>query len=69
MIPGAAFAVGERRVLFNIDRLWSGGIISMAPALDGSRFLMVRPSGGSARPDELIVVENFLEEVRAKVKK
>ena len=35
---------------------------------DGQRFLMTRPVGATVqRPDELIVVQNFLEELRAKV--
>ena len=67
---GPLFGVGERqRVLFNLDKTWSAGWVTLEPSADGSRFLMLRPSGATARPDELIVVENFLEEVRAKVKK
>jgi hypothetical protein len=35
---------------------------------DDRRFLFSRPVGGqSQRPDELIVVENFIEELKAKV--
>jgi eukaryotic-like serine/threonine-protein kinase len=36
---------------------------------DGRRFLMSRPvGGGSARPDELILVQNAFEELKARVK-
>ena len=67
IIPGAAFAIGERRTLFNVEDLWPGGPTAVVPAPDG-RFLMLRPSGVGERPDELIVVQNFLTEVRAKLK-
>jgi serine/threonine-protein kinase len=67
VLPGAAFSLGERQVLFKLDDLWQGDQISIEPAPDG-RFLMLRPQQ-SNRPDELIIVENFLEEVRAKVKR
>jgi Tol biopolymer transport system component len=71
VLPGAAFAVGNVETLFSLDLLWPGGTESMSivPSPDGSRFLAVRPIGGAEKPDELIVVENFLEEVRAKVKR
>jgi serine/threonine-protein kinase len=64
ILPGDAFTVGDRVTLFSFDKLWPGGPISWEAAPDG-RFLMIRPRQ-SNRPEELIVVENFLEEVRAK---
>jgi hypothetical protein len=68
VLPGAAFAVGERKVLFDAGqlRLRFG---PFEPTPDGSRFLMLRPAGVGERPDELIVVENFLTEVREKLKR
>ena len=68
VLSGAAFAVGERKVLFEAGSLRLRSYSGLEPSPDGNRFLMLRQAGIGERPDELIVVENFLTEVRAKVK-
>jgi Tol biopolymer transport system component len=68
VLPGATFAIGEQRVLFPTAQYvaypaWRTYDVSP----DGTRFVMIRPI---AQPrDELIWVENFFEELRAKVKR
>jgi serine/threonine-protein kinase len=66
VLAGAAFAVGERRVLFNVGAL---RLNNLTYSHDGRRFLAVVPFGQDDAPDELIMVENFMTEVRAKVKR
>jgi serine/threonine-protein kinase len=61
--PGATFAVGEQRVLFSME-----GFGRWLPAPGDQRFLMVRSRSADVRGD-LIVVENFFEELKAKVGK
>jgi serine/threonine-protein kinase len=70
VLPGEAFTVGEQRVLFSAaeylaDR-WAQ-TYDVAP--DGSRFVMIRQSSATGAEEELIVVENFFEELKAKVKR
>ncbi len=68
VLPGATFGVGERHVLFSVaeyDHYWMKRTYDVSP--DGRRFVMIR----SARKprDELIVVENVFEELKARVKR
>ncbi|HSQ32043.1 MAG TPA: protein kinase [Gemmatimonadaceae bacterium] len=64
---GQTLVIGEPKRLFdasayNLDRV----LFDVAP--DG-RFLMTRPVGsGGARPKELVLVENFFQELETKVK-
>jgi Tol biopolymer transport system component len=64
---GETFTVGEQRVLFSTavydddDALFRTYDVSP----DGTRFVMIRPPRRSS--DELIVVENFFEELRSRV--
>ncbi|HEX9562832.1 MAG TPA: hypothetical protein VF981_02630, partial [Gemmatimonadaceae bacterium] len=66
VLPGAAFAVGEKKVLFNGGVL---GLTSLTYSHDGKRFLAVVPVGRANSLDELIMVENFMSEVRATMKR
>jgi hypothetical protein len=63
VLTGSAFATGALKRLFSMtpyDRVFEVG-------LDGSRFLMTRAVGtADARPDELILVQNFFAELQAR---
>ena len=66
VLGGDKFAHGKEAVLFSIDgyeNYWQWRDYDVTP--DGKRFVMIRSAG---KPhDELIVVENFFEELTAKV--
>jgi len=63
------FAVGRATVLFQAAGYTSRGFTQQyAVAPDDRRFLMVRPVG-SGSPDNIIVVENWFEELKAKSRK
>ena len=62
VLEGPTFATGERRVLFPLQGIEALFDIS----LDDQRFLMIPPRGVSEQ-DELIIVENWFEELKAKV--
>ena len=63
------FAFGTPRRLFAVAEFVTLNT-PFEVGTDGRRFLMTRPAGGqSARADELIVVQNFFEELKAKLKK
>ncbi len=67
VLPGATFVTGERRVLFSIQgfrRSLGHPFYDVTP--DDQRFVMIRNLGGQ-EASELIVVENFFEELKAKV--
>ena len=61
LLPGPAFAMGAERVLFS-----TRGVTAWDVMPDGRRFLLVRERA-AADPKRLIVVENFLEELKARV--
>jgi hypothetical protein len=67
VLPGESFTTGEPRVLFNtepyrMDTEYSA--YDVAP--DDQRFVMIRMRDEAAQDDlELIVVENFFEELTA----
>jgi hypothetical protein len=66
VLPGATFAVSKQRVLFSTEGyLSNGGFRTYDVAPDG-RFVMIRLT--KPGPDELIWVENFFEELKARVK-
>lgn len=67
VLLGGTFAVGEQRVLFSTEGYLSNyGFRTYDVAPDG-RFVMIRPT--KQAPDELIWVENFFQELKAKVKR
>ncbi len=66
VVPTPAFSVGERRPLFSVAQYFRGPNArhyDITP--DDQRFVFVGPAGGEAL--ELIFVENFFEELKAKV--
>jgi Tol biopolymer transport system component len=72
--PGPAFSIDPPRVLFKIpDRVRAGSLArgTFALSQDDRRFLMVRDNSWAemAGTPTLVVVENFFEELRAKLKK
>ncbi len=67
VLPGPTFVTGERRVLFSAQGFRSAGSHQQYDVTpDDQRFVMIRNLGG-ADAGELIVVENFFEELKAKV--
>jgi serine/threonine-protein kinase len=67
--PGGTFSAAEPRPLFSASAYnlaTSAGAYDVAP--DGRRFLMVRPLTGPSET-ELVLVQNWLEELRTRVKK
>ena len=72
--PGPPFSAGPPRVLFTIpDRVRAGAMYggTFAVTPDGQRFLMVRDNSWAdmAGKTTMVVVENFFEELRAKLKR
>jgi hypothetical protein len=58
--------VGQPRVLFPAGQYviaGNAGVYDVSP--DGNRFLMMRPSTGAGE-SELVVVQNWFEELRAR---
>ena len=65
--PGPVFSFGVPIVLFTTEPFGAGNIsIGYDVHPDGKRFVMLRQVGGGARKDELILVENIFEELKAK---
>ena len=70
VVSGGGFATGNPRRLFSVAQLVTaaGQYFDVEP--DGKRFLFTRPVGASvAQPDELVLVQNFVEELKARVKR
>jgi len=69
VLPGEAFTMGEHQTLFSARAYLSDvyhQLYDVSP--DGRRFVMIRAPGGGDDDLELIVVENFFEELKAKVR-
>jgi hypothetical protein len=67
--PGATFSVGRQRTLFSVAELARGGpVVSYSVSPDDKRFLMVR-EGETAQQSELIVAENWLEQLKGSAAK
>jgi hypothetical protein len=67
VVPGATFVTGERRVLFSIQGFLSAAVHQQYDVTpDDRRFVMIR-NIGEQEASELIVVENFFDELKAKV--
>ena len=67
--PGATFSVGKQRILFSVAQFARGGPVpsySLSP--DDKRFLMVR-EGEAGQQSELIVAENWLEQLKGHAEK
>jgi eukaryotic-like serine/threonine-protein kinase len=73
--PGPPVSVGRRRVLFTrparIRMAAAGGRMQMDISPDDQRFIMVRDVAGAdtAAAPQLVLVENFFEELRATLRK
>jgi Tol biopolymer transport system component len=67
VLPGATFAVGEQRVLFSTEGYLSNRGFRTYDVAPGGRFVMIRLTKQGR--DELIWVDNFFEELKAKVKR
>ncbi len=68
VLRGATFVTGEQQVLFSAREYGSflfNRRYDVTP--DDQRFVMIRNLGGQEEAGELIVVENFFEELKAKV--
>ena len=61
VLPGAAFSLGEERALFSVR-----GMPIVEVTRDGSRFIVIRAE--AAARERLVVVENFHEELKARMK-
>jgi eukaryotic-like serine/threonine-protein kinase len=67
--PGTTFSVGRQRTLFSAALLSGGGPVpSYSVSPDDKRFLMVR-EGDTAQQSELIVAENWLEQLKGSAAK
>ncbi len=67
VLQGPTFVTGERRVLFSAQGFRSNDVHQQYDVtLDGQRFVMIQ-NIGEQEATELIVVENFFEELKAKV--
>jgi hypothetical protein len=67
VLQGATFVTGERRVLFSTQGYrsrFTHQFYDVTP--DDQRFVMIR-NRGAEEVGELIVVENFFEELKAQV--
>jgi serine/threonine-protein kinase len=65
---GPSFSIGEQRALFSVAPYASLGFFqSYGVSPDGRRFLMVR-EGASSQESELILTENWLQELKARSK-
>lgn len=70
VLPRETFAIGEQRVLFSTALFLAdpaSQVYDVSPG--GQRFVMIRQALAGGVPEELIVVENFFEELKAKVKR
>ncbi|MHB1095944.1 MAG: protein kinase domain-containing protein [Gemmatimonadaceae bacterium] len=68
--PGGVFATGTPRRLLSMEAYGPLGLHQFDVSPDGQRFLFSRAAAGAARGDrgdELIVVQNFFAELKAKV--
>jgi serine/threonine-protein kinase len=64
--PGGTFSVGRQRVLFSVAQLFRPGPIpAYGPSPDDRRFIMVR-EGDAAQQSELVLAENWLQELTAR---
>ena len=69
LVPGPGFSVGQPKVLFSASPFVIGnnaGVYDVSP--DGRRFVMIRPATGAGE-SELVVVQNWFEELRGRVGK
>lgn len=69
VVPGAAFTTGIPKPLFSTQPFAPVGAVPFDVSPDGKRFLFTRQVGNEQpRPDEVVLVQHFIEELKAKVK-
>ena len=69
--PGAVFTSGTPKALFSVQPFGPGATNFFDVSADGQRFLFTRAVGSGsaeAQPDRIVIVQNFLAELRAKVR-
>ena len=66
ILTGPTFTAGEQRTLFPTDQ-FRGGVTQYDVSPDGDRFLFVARGDTEAIPGQVIVVENFFEELQERV--
>ena len=67
VLQGPTFVTGERRVLFSTQGFRSNAVHQQYDVMpDDQRFVMIQ-NIGEQEATELIVVENFFEELKAKL--
>ena len=65
VLPGPTFTTGRRREVFN-GSAFAGGVNSWAVTPDDQRFLVIRPGADQGQSRDLVVVQNFLQELRTR---
>ncbi|MDZ4259699.1 MAG: protein kinase [Gemmatimonadales bacterium] len=65
VLPGPSFTTGRRQQLYN-GTVYAGGVGSWDVTPDDQRFLVIRPGATGGQAGNLIVVENFVQELRAR---
>jgi serine/threonine-protein kinase len=69
VVPGTAFTTGIPKRLFPFAPYMPAQSVLFDVSPDGKRFLFSRGVGsGVQKPDEVVLVQNFVEELKAKVK-
>jgi len=65
VLPGTEFATGSEQVLFDAKAYRRDFFhATYDVSADGERFLMIRTSDSGSLEEQLVVVENWIEEVR-----
>ena len=64
VLPGTEFEAGPEQVLFNATEYRSDFFhAAYDVSVDGERFVMIRNSDSGSLEEELVVVENWIEEI------
>ena len=67
ILPGPTFTAGEQRALFSTGQFLSGRVSQYDVSSDGERFLFIALGDAETITGEVIVVENFFEELEERV--
>ncbi len=65
VLPGPSFTTGRRKQIYD-GTAYTGGVNTWAITPDDQRFLVIRPGAAQAGSPNLVVVENFVQELRAR---
>ena len=66
VLEGETFRTGRQEVLFNADDFWSNRFQRVYDVTADGRFVLLRRSGATVE-EEVIIVENFVEELKARI--